>query len=347
MKDLIVIGGGPAGSCAAAYAGKEKEVLLLEKGKRPHSTCAGGLTSAMVEKIQPDLPKKAMQDKIKKAKGHLNDKTFEAKASDAGLNYFLYVVDRKKFDQALLDKAEKNSKVLLETPATGIERKNKYWKVKTPDATYEAKTVALTDGAPSKIGRKAGLDTRLTPYEISSCVIDIVEERFDTIELFIQKKYIDIGYAGILPAGDKAKVGVCEENLEENNLKERVNHFKKEEEIEGEVKERVCGMIPSARPLKSLVPQKNLALAGDAARLCRPFVGAGIDTAVASGRALGKTIASGQSLDSYEEKISELKDEVKWFYSLKEKIYSDETKIADLFSLLTKTFLKHYENILS
>lgn len=347
MKDVIVIGGGPAGSCAAAYAGKEKDVLLLERGENPHSTCAGGLTSAMVERIKPDLPKAAIQDKLKKAKGHLKDNSFEVKAGDAGLDYFLCVVDRKKFDRKLLDKAEKNSEVRLETPATGIEKRQEYWEVQTPNAKHEAEIVILTDGGPSKIAREVGLDTCLKPYEISSCVIDIVNESFDLIELFIQEEFIDIGYAGILPAGNEAKVGVCEESLKENNLIERVEHFKEEQNIEGEVKERVHGMIPSRKPLESLVPRKNLAFAGDAARLCRPFVGAGIDTAIASGRALGKTIAADQPLEKYEEKISELKKEVEWFSSLKDKIYEKKTKIGDIFSLLSKTFLKHYEDIIS
>ncbi len=347
MKDVVVVGGGPAGSCAANYAGKEKDVLLLERREKPHSACAGGLTSVMVERIKPDLPQKAIQDKIKKAKLHLRDNTFEVKAKDAGLDYFLSVLDREKFDQTLLKNAEKNSEVLLETPATGLEKKDEYWEVKTPFENFETETVILTDGGPSKLAREAGLDTRLDAYDISSCVIDIVEESFDFIELFIKEKFVDIGYAGILPAGEVAKVGVCEEYLQGNNLEERVGKFKKEQGIDGKVRERVHGMIPSKTPLKSLIPQKNLALAGDAARLCRPFVGAGIDTAIASGRALGKTIASDQPLEKYEEKISKIKEEVEWFYSLKDRIYEKKTKIEDLFPLLSKTFTKHYDDVIS
>lgn len=347
MRDVIVIGGGPAGSCVAKYAGREKDVVLLEKGSSPSSICGGGLTKAMVERIKPDFPKDSVLQETKRIEVKIGEISFEQDVENLGFDYLLKVVDREKFDKTLLENAGKNSEIILETQAESIEKNKNHWKVHTEENTFKTRIVVLADGAPSLLARSVGIDTVLDAYDVSSCILDTINQDSGTLKLFIDDRYVKVGYAGILPAGNMCKVGVYEEALKNTDLREKADLLKKDENIQKKTKKRIIGMIPSSKPLDSLVPKNNLALVGDAGRLCRPFIGAGIDMAVASGRILGKIIAAGKSLEDYDEEMVGLKEKVNWFYSLKNKIWEKGQDKGNLIKLLSETFFKHYQNILS
>jgi len=131
MHDLIIIGAGPAGLTAALYAGRFKlDTLIFEK------ISAGGqiLLSPSIENY-PGFPEGV-------STFELIDK-FKKQVEDLGL--------------AL------ESKEVLEVIPEG-----KFYRVKTQDGDFEAKTVVVASGAqPKKLGVKG--EDRLTGRGVSYC----------------------------------------------------------------------------------------------------------------------------------------------------------------------------------
>ncbi|HHY70336.1 MAG TPA: NAD(P)/FAD-dependent oxidoreductase [Thermoanaerobacterales bacterium] len=282
---LLVIGGGPAGLCAAAEAaGRGLDVTLFEKGRIGENIkCAEGFFDTMKLLGEPSagVRFKVKQIIIKAKSTH--------KVDASRLN--LWMIDRPFWQKALAKQAESNGVKIKENSLVQHKElaklKNKY------DYIIDA------SGAPSVTSRAYGFSNF---YKRSSgkTVQYTMEGDFSHIENCLKVGLMPDfwGYYWIFPKGKSiANVGVGDfYPVRNDRLWVRLDRVMEEEGLSDHIiLRKIGGICPTAIPEK--LKHDNILLVGDAAGLTSPLHGGGIDMAVISATEAIKAIISGESYD--------------------------------------------------
>lgn len=299
--DLVVVGGGPAGSCAAgAAAGKGASVLLLEKDREIGLPvrCAEGVMADDLEKMV-EVKSAWIASIVERARFFAPDGTLiEAyPPGDRG-----YVLHRKLFDADLAAiAADAGAELLTKAYVSGLILEDGFVRgvrIERPggEASVTAGIVIGADGVESRIGRWAGLDTRTPPEDIASCAqMTLAGISIDSTaaEFHFGECVAPGGYAWVFPkGGNSANVGLgipirsCRIRKPAEFLAEFVGRrFPK-----ASVLTLVAGGVPLCPPPGDIVAN-GLMLAGDAAHQADPITGGGILYAMEAGRMAGETAA--------------------------------------------------------
>lgn len=197
MFEVIIVGGGIAGTVAAYLLAKEGlEVLLIERGNFPGSKnmTGGRIYSHSLEKIMPDFAQEApIERKITREKVYLMTED-----SSAGLDFYSgrlgakgqdsYAVLRAPFDQWLGEKAEAAganvvSGICVESL---IVKDGKVCGVVAGEDEILSKVVILADGINSLLAQKIGMRTEFKPHQMAVGVKElwelpakVIEDRFN------------------------------------------------------------------------------------------------------------------------------------------------------------------------
>ena len=323
--DVIVVGGGPAGSTTARFAAKGgADVIMIEKRQEIGSPvrCAEGISRPLLEKIDLKLDSKDVARQVKGAKivspsGHVLTISEKQAGNEVGI-----VLDRVFFDKHLAKlAADAGAEILLKTSAVGLLRSDgKIAGVRAigPDGELEIRAgcVVGADGFESQIGRWGGIDTTLSPADITTCF----QYRLTNID--IDPDYCEFtigsmapgGYVWVFPKnGDTANVGLgiqLRQLKKPGEVKAALDRFisKDKRLSKGKPLDMVAGAVSICAPLDRTVAD-NLLLVGDSARQIDPITGGGISNGCIAGRIAGETLAaavktgdfSGQSLQGYEQ----------------------------------------------
>lgn len=276
VYDLIVIGAGPAGSAAAkAVVEAGYRVLILEKNATCRSPCAGYVSNTINFEI-PDGS--VIQSKIWKMRTYFPDLSF----CDFELNGF--VVDRSKFDSALVLEAVNSGAVIkMNSPFTGFVQGGVIFR----GGEVKGKIILGADGVFSKTASLLGGKRQ----EIAVCAqyhMRKTETLPDTCEIFFNTDYAPGGYIWVYPTGvDSAKIGV---GITGRSPREYLDAFIRDfERFNGEKTEYVTGALPIGG-LREKLCYGNVLLAGDSAGMADPITGAGINNAILAGNIAGETI---------------------------------------------------------
>jgi digeranylgeranylglycerophospholipid reductase len=310
--DILVVGGGPAGSSAARYAAESgAEVIIIEKRQEIGSPvrCAEGISRAWLDEVNIPIDRRWVAKEVDGAKlVSPSGNAFYVDEKMAG-NEVGLVLERHLFDKAVAASAAKaGAEIMLKTSATGVVKEG--GKVVGVTASsygepmaIEAKCVIAADGFESQVARWAGIDTSLKQTDITSCFqyrltgIDI-EHRYT--EFFIGSAAPG-GYVWVFPKDeDTANVGIgvlLSKLKEPGEVKRYLDRFIKGNEkfARGQPLEAVSGAVSVSPPLDETVAD-GLMLVGDAARLIDPITGGGIAHACLSGMYAG-TVA-GKALEA-------------------------------------------------
>ncbi|WP_051261392.1 geranylgeranyl reductase family protein [Desulfovibrio inopinatus] len=314
--DVIVIGGGPAGSTAAAVlASKGCKTLLIEKKQFPRDKlCAGLLTWKSMELLR-----------------HVHDETAETLAHCGALTHHCYgyriryqntvlsegrtpqpfhFVSRRVFDLLLLNKAvsagtevRQTERVKRVDPATGtIVLENG----ETVSATY----IIGADGATSVVRRsfplpndiwQQDLATALEIYFDRHAALSVSRPHADLMELFptVYAGFIRSGYAWVFPHGDRLAVGIGGLNRSNNGqFRERFEEFLHFLGLEHGLGENIRGhALPYGNFVENPVFRKAL-LVGDAAGFVETLFGEGIYYAMRSAELAGNAVAYALETDT-------------------------------------------------
>ena len=313
--DVLVVGGGPAGSNAARYAAKGADVLVIEKKKEIGSPvqCAEGVSEGLFQRLDMKQDKRFISTKIDFVKLISPNGTVIKLDSDK-IKYMKggMVLDREVFDKAIAKEAARNgADFLMKTRFISAKRTGKGVSVKAKhmneDIQIDAKIVIGADGPPSIVARSLGMDTTvplrymesgiqylMTPMEVEPC-----------IELFFGDCYAPGGYSWVFPKGDdQANVGLGilpskAKNTAQYYLDKFVERprFKKAKIVEVN-----AGAIPVNGPLKEPY-MDNLLLVGDAGRFVNPITGGGIHTAIITGNLAGQLAVEAIAKEDYSAKF--------------------------------------------
>lgn len=311
--DVLVVGGGPAGSNAARYAAKGADVIIIEKKKEIGGPvqCAEGASDGLFEKLEIKKSDRYVSTKIDFVK-LISPNGTVVKLDSKTIKYMKggTVLDREVFDKAIAKEAARNgADFLMKTRFVSAKRTSKGVTVQAKqmneDIQIDAKVIIGADGPPSIVAKSLGMDTTVPLRYLESGIqyLMMPMEIEPCIELYFGDCYAPGGYSWVFPKGDdQANVGlgvlpVKAKQTAQYYLDKFIERprFKKAKIVEVN-----AGAIPVNGPLKKPY-MDNLLLAGDAGRFVNPITGGGIHTAIITGKHAGILAAEAISKGDYTE----------------------------------------------
>ena len=353
--DILVVGAGPAGSMTARYAARGgADVMIIEKRQEIGSPvrCAEGISQSLLSKVELELTPKCIARRVIGAKifspaGHCLTLSEKQAGDEVGI-----VLDRVFFDKHVAKLAiNEGADVRLKTAATGlIKEKGKIAGVKATspegDLTIRAKCVVGADGFESQVGRWAGIDTNLSPNDITSCFqyrLTGLDYDPDYCEFYLGSRAPG-GYIWIFPKDeDTANVGMGIQLAQlktAGQIKQTLDRFIAGDERlrDGKPLDMVSGAVSISAPIDKTA-MDNLLLVGDSARQIDPITGGGISNGCIAGRIAGDTLAAANEKGDFSEKSLQTYENG-WRDEMENRLYRNWMAKEKLIKLSDETFDK-------
>ena len=321
--DVLVVGAGPAGSAAAAWAARAGlEVTLVDAETFPRDKpCGDGLTPRAIAELD-----------ALGASQWITTRARNAGLRAAGFGQTLYLpwpggslpnygsaAPRLQLDDAI-------RKVALEagvTPVEGLRAtdvdRDEHGRVAAVVFTDAEKNTTrihchrliVADGVRSQLGRVLGREWhRSTAYGVAARAY-ISSGRSDDpwisshLELRGTQNELLSGYGWIFPLGDgDVNIGVgtlaTDKHPAEVNLRQLTNHYTDQQredwELDGELRATWSAMLPMGGAVSG-VAGPNWMLVGDAAGCVNPLNGEGIDYGLETGHLAAQLLADPSTTD--------------------------------------------------
>ena len=301
MYDVIIVGGGPAGSIAAERAARcGLDVLMLEKAVYPrHKTCGGGVSQKALDVIG-GIDKELIEREAFGARIFLPDyRNFAGMLDDR----VAVMTRRENFDHWLANRAGDVGAVVQDGEAVKDVLFNKDCvEVVTSKNRYSSRMIIGSDGVNSTVARRSGIRTRWGA-SIGMCLeaeVKLGETGVDECvgDRLIEFYFIgDWGYGWVFPKRDHISIGIGELITRAHDLKGSFSRFvrdvsvQKNIDIEGRITKINNYRIPAGGYPRRIHSDRVL-LIGDAAGFVDPFLGEGIYYAVKSGE-IAADVAAG------------------------------------------------------
>ncbi len=299
--DVIVVGGGPAGSIAAYEAAKSGlRTILLEKDRDIGYPvrCAEAIGEDGLNQFM-DADPQWIAATIKHAQLNSPDDTTLRLPLPIENGLILH---RRLFDFALAQRAaEVGAEVQTKAYVDGLKFSDGIvsgveYQYFGERRTLSAKIVIGADGVESRVGRMAGLRTAIklsdtgSGYQVSAANVDVEQ---DLIDFYFGQKWAPSGYLWIFPKGEgmaNIGLGVVGKGVRDVVAKDLLDKFMADRFPKAAVLTAVAGGIPLAKTLKKITTD-GLMLIGDAARMANPMSGGGIISGMIAGRIAGQVAA--------------------------------------------------------
>ncbi|NQV38018.1 MAG: NAD(P)/FAD-dependent oxidoreductase [Candidatus Marinimicrobia bacterium] len=351
--DVIVVGGGPAGSTFALHAAKAGlSVIILEKDRDIGMPvrCGEAVSDAGL-RIFHEPQDRWIRSSIDRIKLVAPNKT----EVEFGLKEHGYILDRRIFDYDLAQFAgNAGAKIVTKAYVNGLLFDNDA--VNGVKGLYlnepfelKAKLVVGADGVESRVGRFAGISTSIKLKDMESGIqktVSGINVQSDRIDFYLSSFWSPGGYLWVFPKGDHmANIGLGISGTYARQGKSAcrfLDEFLDEYYPTASVLTTVVGGVPVAKTLKQITAD-GLMLVGDAARTVNPVTGGGIVSGMRSGLLAAETaievlktgkIATVSNMKSYNKAWTKIGGKShERLYRIKEAIYkfqdSDLNRIAD------------------
>jgi geranylgeranyl reductase family protein len=304
--DVLVVGGGPAGSTTAyrlAEAGAS--VLLVDKARFPRDKpCGGGLTMRAVRCCPVD-PRPVVEEEIDLVE--LRFRYGDAVVRRAREPVIL-MTQRRRLDAFLLDAARERGVDVREGTTVQIEASNKLLLAGGERLVVEA--VVGADGANGTTARAVGLGAGIVhgvAYEGNASYERLARHRYER-RAVVELADIPGGYGWVFPKGDHANVGVGAWQHAGPELREHLQRVCEGHGLAAvELSELRGHRLPLRRPGTRIAGARAL-LVGDAAGLIDPVSGDGmyecfVSSRLAAEAALDLLAGRATSLEAYESAV--------------------------------------------
>ncbi len=305
MHDVVVVGGGPAGSSTAAALAKDHDVLVLEEHAeigRPIQ-CAGLVTERSIglSGVRPEI--------LNRFEGadviFPNGKVITVRPS----NSKAVLIDRSDFDRRLYERAMDNgAEYELSTRFVSHSVKDGTVSIETSNGNLESILIIGADGHSSKVASSIPDNgpkeyVRGMEYDLKHTMDDQ-----DTIRIRIGTDIAPGLFSWEIPFGEYTRVGLCatwSEGLPIDFMKVLLKRAGLEDR---EVVKKYCGKVPLGR--RRRMYSDNMLLIGDAASHVKPVSAGGIYPLLMSVGPLCETVKeafaeddlSARSLSRYEKR---------------------------------------------
>ena len=294
--DVIVIGGGPAGSTVARYAAANGADVLVIDGRDPIGTPlqCGELVPSNDEmkRLCPDVPE---MDELfqtpEEAVSRFSSKMHIVPPSGKPLKFDFegLVLNRVAHDEALVELAKQSgAKYLVDSHVERVEGNNV---IVRNGGTYSAKIIVGAGGHNDPLRRDHWNESSLK-IPVKFVLMD--GDFGEAVELHFGSMAPG-GYAWMFPKSSGANIGL---GIQRSFSKGRsLNQYAEEfiSNYEGNISFRGAGSLPMSGTIRTFV-KGDYMLVGDAAGMVLPSNGAGITIAMIGGRIAGQVIAEHLSI---------------------------------------------------
>ena len=289
MLDILIVGGGPAGSTLAwALRNSGLKIAIMDKADFPRQkVCAGWVTPAVMQELQIDLDDYAGKHVLQPITGfrisQIGQKQVRSHYPDKPVSYG---IRRIEFDHYLLQRSQ--AELLHGVAFSQMAPVENGWRI---NEDIEAKLVVGAGGHFCPVARAIGakgiselavaaqeVEFEMTEEQLSACTVDgEVPELFFTPDLK--------GYGWVFRKGNYLNIGLGREDRHRlsGHVQDFVRYLKQLNKIPADLDEKFNGhaylLYPhSTRP----IVDDHVLLVGDAAGLAYPQSGEGIRPAVES-----------------------------------------------------------------
>jgi geranylgeranyl reductase family protein len=289
MLDVLIVGGGPAGSTLAwALRNSGLKIAIMDKADFPRQkVCAGWVTPAVMQELQIDLDDYAGKHVLQPITGfrisQIGQKQVRSHYPDKPVSYG---IRRIEFDHYLLQRSQ--AELLHGVAFRQMAPVDNGWRI---NEDIEAKLVVGAGGHFCPVARAIGAkgvselavaaqeaEFEMTGEQLSACTVDAeVPELFFTPDLK--------GYGWVFRKGNYLNIGLGREDRHRlsGHVQDFVRYLKQLNKIPADLDEKFNGhaylLYPHAtRP----IVDDHVLLVGDAAGLAYPQSGEGIRPAVES-----------------------------------------------------------------
>ena len=310
--DVIVAGGGPAGSTAArqlATAGAR--TLLLEKVRHPrYKACGGGVPVRTVALL--DRPIDAVIEDVVQGieVSHLGERRFVKRSTDP----LAYMVQRDRFDALMLDWAgEAGAEVREEEAVRDVEVGSTGARITTDRGVHEATVVLGADGAAGRVAPAAGLGNGLAKsaaWELEIAAPETALRRWNGI-VNVDVGYRPWGYGWIFPKAEHLSIGLVLAPGRGHRIREQAQRYLEGLGLAGAEVQEARGHPIRYRRSTERIAAGPVLLLGDAAGLADEFTAEGISYAIESGglaatAALAALGGAGEAAEEYTQAIDRI-----------------------------------------
>ena len=292
MYDLIIIGGGPAGSSAGRLAGQMGlETLLIEKKTFPrYKPCGGAFSEQAMSYLDFKVPERIHERDVYGARVHFGENVIE-KHKPYRIST---LVTRSALDSFLIEKAgETGIETVMGEKAVGFEESADCVEVSTDSRSYRARYVIVAEGSSGAL--KYRIRKRDTKSEYGICMVAEVEAENRVIDEYIYNA-VEIhlgvsrgGYGWIFPHEKYFSVGVGGLAEQLPDPRKTMKDFLAANGFEGDYKLK-GGVIPAGGIKRKIISSRVL-LCGDAAGFVDSFYGEGIAYAIRSGQLAAEVLS--------------------------------------------------------
>lgn len=291
--DVLVVGGGVAGSVAARFAAKNGlKTLLIEKAKTPRNKPCSGIQFSYFEKLVGEkIPNEALcQNKLFKVEittpggkvivGQMPMFNFWRSTFDSWLNSLAITAGVEFRDDVLLADCREEGKVIkarLMSSEDGYEVK----------ARYLIAADGLLSGIRKKL-RPQDFNVKATGGAINYYFSGETNLDPNTLYMFYQREFSNLMFAWVYLKDDQWVIGAGADPNPKEYTERFFNFIQERFTLRG----KVIRKEGFASPLKSGVfaGTGNILMAGDAAGLVDVYRGVGMDNAAISARLAVKAV---------------------------------------------------------
>lgn len=313
--DVVVVGAGPAGSAAAAWAARAgRDVLVIDSARFPRDkACGDGLTPRAVAELERLGLGPWLDTRIRHRGLRMSGFGADVEVAWPGPSFPSTgsAVPRTELDDRIRSvAADDGAKMLLGTKAVGVKH-DPQGRVDslTLDSGEEigVGTLIVADGARSTLGRTLGRQWhQQTVYGVAVRGY-LASPRSDEpwitshLELRSPEGKVLPGYGWIFPLGNgEVNIGVgalaTEKRPADAALRPLMSHYtalrREEWGFEGEPRAPLSALLPMGGAVSG-VAGPNWMLIGDAAACVNPLNGEGIDYGLETGRLATELLGSG------------------------------------------------------
>ena len=289
MYDVVIIGGGPAGSSLAwGLRNSGLDILILDKQKFPRDkVCAGWVTPEVMQLLDIDLEEYARENVLQPIDGFVTGSLGNKTVHTHYDNVVSFGIRRCEFDDYLLKRC--GAPVVYGQAFKSMQRMDDSWLV---NDEYQARLVVGAGGHFCPVSRLLGtnsgskdsivaaqeIEFKLTAEQKNLCSLKAEEP-----ELYFLKDLS--GYAWAFRKGEYINIGLGREDNHKlaEHVKGFVDYLKQEGKLGFELPERFKGhaYILQNQSSRKIIDD-GVMLIGDAVGLAYPQSGEGIRPAVES-----------------------------------------------------------------
>ncbi len=287
MKQVAVLGGGPAGAFAAEQlAAAGLRVLLFDEKLAWEKPCGGGLTYKAYSQypflIDNPTPKRFVTETVLGA----------PRAGEVSLKLDdpLLIYSRFDLNRMLLERAERAGAQIEKARVVEITRYGTAWRLRTSGGVADADFCIVATGARNPL-REVG--TQLCREDAMSALGYYIPGQQERIDIQFLPKLE--GYIWVFPRCEHLSVGICGKGEPAASLRKRLEQYMNERGISWKGASFYSHLLPSLTAgswKKNRVAGDGWMAVGDAAGLVDPITGEGLYYAIRSADLAARALLS-------------------------------------------------------